>query len=117
MVTVEKRFEKEYTLEQGEEFDQDGLEQLFLDLKYLLSAASTAGFLNPFLRFSGVTGSDGWPAYISVDTFGQCPMTEEEKEEERQSLLVQSLSEKLGVSYHEASVVYRLEKDKKIKLA
>jgi hypothetical protein len=116
MVTTRKQFGEEYVLLSDEEFDQHGLEQLFLDLKNLLSAASEAGFSEPRVIFSPITDSDGYTSNIRAEVYGESPLTEEELSTRNQELFIQSLSEKLGVSYYEAFVFYRLEKLKKVKL-
>lgn len=101
-----------------QDYDIEGLEDFFSDLKSKMSTAQSSGFSDVYVNFNSTIEpyEDNYPGVVEVVITGKRPMTKEEKKKEEEYDRISELAEKLGVSYYEASTVDRLQKLNKIKL-
>ena len=82
------------------------IDDLFEKAKYLH---------NPKLVFeSTMEPYEDYPGDVEVYVTGMRPATEKETEEDRKQAEIQKLAKKLGVTFHEASIILDLKKRGKI---
>ena len=113
---VEQQFGRDIYLNQYTEYDEEGLGDLILDLKDKLEAAKKSGLTRVFVQFRSTLepyeNCSCGPVEVQVRGYRGCTYEEKVKEEEQKR--IQALADKMGVSFYEASVVFRLEKLNKV---
>lgn len=101
-----------------DEYDKTSLHKLFGDLYAKLDKAEQAGFKDPYVVFeSTIDPYDPYPGPVEVKIMGHRQPSAEELADRKQAEYLQDLADQMGVTYYEASVVDRLQKSGKVKLA
>ena len=118
MNRVETQFGEDIYLNEYTEYNEEELGVLFSNLRGKLVDAEKSGLTDVFVQFrftlEPYEAMSTGPVEVQVRGYRELNSLEkvQQKEQER----IQDLAIKLGVTFYEASVVDRLEKQKKVKL-
>lgn len=118
MNKVETQFGEDIYLNEYTKYTDEELEVLFLVLKAKLAEAKKSGLTSVFVQFRSTLDpyEDTTCGPVEVQVRGYRELNSLEKVQQREQERIQDLAMKLGVTFYEASVVDRLEKQKKVKL-
>lgn len=118
MSKVETQFGSDIYLNECTEYDVHELEKLFINLLKQMNGASKSGLKNVFVQFRSTLDpyEAGCTGPVEVQIRGYRELNSLEKMEQQEQERIQALADKLGITFYEASVADRLEKQKKIKL-
>lgn len=118
MDRVETRYGSDIYLNEYTEYNVHELEELFIKLLKQMNEATKSGLENVFVQFSSTLEpyEDNCIGPVEVQVRGYRKLNSLEKVEQQEQERIQALANKLGVTFYEASVVDRLEKQKKVKL-
>lgn len=117
MKLVETQYGEDTYLEEYTQYDDDSLRHLCEDLISRMKEARDNGLTNVYAVFHStfIPHSDELGG-VKVQIWGERELNSLEKTREKEQERIQALADNLGVTFYEASVVDRLEKQKKIKL-
>lgn len=118
MNKVETQFGEDIYLSEYTEYDEEDLGDLFISLKDKIDQAKQSGLTGAYVQFRSTLEpyEDNSTGPVEVQIRGYRELNSLEKVQQREQERIRELATKLGISFYEASVVDRLEKQKKLKL-
>ena len=118
MNKVEAQFGGDIYLNEYTEYNEAELDALFSLLKAKLAEAKKSGLTNVFVQFRSTLQpyEDNSTGPVEVQVRGYRELNSLKKVQQKEQERIQNLANKLGVTFYEASIVDRLEKQKKLKL-
>lgn len=118
MRKVETQFGEDIYLNEYTEYNEKELGVLFSDLRGKLIEAEKSGLTDVYVQFRSTLEpyEDNSTGPVEVQVRGYRELNSLEKVQQKEQERIQNLANKLGVTFYEASVVDRLEKQKKVKL-
>ena len=118
MNKVETQFGEDIYLNEYTEYNEEELGVLFSNLRDKLVEAEKSGLTNVHVQFRSTLEpyEDNWAGPVEVQIRGYRELNSLEKAQQKEQERILALARELGVTFYEASVVDRLEKQKKVKL-
>lgn len=118
MNRIETQFGGDIYLNEYTEYNEAELDALFSLFKAKLAEAKKSGLTNVFVQFRSTLEpyEDYTTGPVEVQVRGYRELNSLEKVQQKEQDRIQALAKKLNISFYEAGVIDRLEKQKKIKL-
>lgn len=114
----EEQYGQDDYLSEYTEYDKASLRELYESLLSKMEDAEKSGLKNVFVQFSSTLDpyEDCSLGPVQVQTIGHRELNLWEKAQQLEQERIQNLATKLGITFYEAGVVDKLEKQKKVKL-